>query len=389
MTVTLRSLATVLSLVLLSSVSGSTAFAAKNSDGDGLWDWVETKWGVTDPFDADTDNDGVLDPAEDDDGDKLSNLGEQRYGTDPGDRDTDDDGIPDGREDRDRDGRPNYLEQDQRPIPWGLTPALHWVRQDITRYFDLCNTPRGKSFVTTCDFGNPDSPVSLVLIGDSHAIMWLPAVKRAAERQGWKLTTLLKGACPPALGIRVARKHKIDDSVTCPEWRENVLAWLATDPPDMIMIAHSDSYKLVYASGKAIAPSKRPAKWKRGMTRMLQALPAASRPLLLGGVPANRLDPVSCLIKYPKNMSRCQTRFEPKNQRLIEKALREAAADTGAAFRTLYGRICSYDPCPLVHNRTLIWRDKGHITATFAKQLSPAMRKILTDVMPARAARRR
>ena len=101
----------------------STALAA-DLDGDGLSDAFETRWGLTSPDRADSDFDGIVDPAEDEDGDKLSDLGEQRFGTDPGDPDSDGDGTLDGDEDEDEDGRTDAEVQDQRPLPVGCDRHL-------------------------------------------------------------------------------------------------------------------------------------------------------------------------------------------------------------------------------------------------------------------------
>jgi hypothetical protein len=65
-----------LSIVLGAGMwQGGAVSAATDRDGDGLRDSFETRWGVTDPRDRDTDGDGVPDPAEDHDGDGLSDLG--------------------------------------------------------------------------------------------------------------------------------------------------------------------------------------------------------------------------------------------------------------------------------------------------------------------------
>ncbi len=45
---------------------------------------VELAWGVSDPGLADSDGDGLIDAAEDADGDGLGALGEQRFSTDAG-----------------------------------------------------------------------------------------------------------------------------------------------------------------------------------------------------------------------------------------------------------------------------------------------------------------
>ena len=61
-----------------------------DSDGDGIPDWWEIRWGLN-PFDP-------ADAAQDPDGDGLTNLQEYQRGTDPFDPDTDHDGMSDGAE---------------------------------------------------------------------------------------------------------------------------------------------------------------------------------------------------------------------------------------------------------------------------------------------------
>ena len=71
----------------------------KDSDGDGIPDWWEKKYGLNpeDPADA----------AEDPDGDGLPNLYEYLTGNDPFQEDTDGNGITDDWEDYDGDGLTN------------------------------------------------------------------------------------------------------------------------------------------------------------------------------------------------------------------------------------------------------------------------------------------
>ncbi|NDC78137.1 MAG: hypothetical protein EBZ67_09745 [Chitinophagia bacterium] len=86
-----------------------------DSDNDGITDGVEdtdkdgtVDPGETDPADADTDNDGIDDGVEDTDKDGTVDSGE----TDPADADTDNDGLDDGVEDTDKDGTVDPNETD-------------------------------------------------------------------------------------------------------------------------------------------------------------------------------------------------------------------------------------------------------------------------------------
>ncbi|HEV8700669.1 MAG TPA: hypothetical protein VGV60_05295 [Candidatus Polarisedimenticolia bacterium] len=81
-----------------------------DSDDDGLLDGLEVLSLGTDPLQQDSDGDGIDDGDEDADGDGVSNADEIEQGTDPASGDSDGDGLPDGLDrdptvaDRDGDG---------------------------------------------------------------------------------------------------------------------------------------------------------------------------------------------------------------------------------------------------------------------------------------------
>lgn len=69
-----------------------------DTDDDGLPDGYEVINLNTDPLEIDTDENGISDADEDFDSDNLSNLGEYNHGTEPFNPDTDEDGFMDGDE---------------------------------------------------------------------------------------------------------------------------------------------------------------------------------------------------------------------------------------------------------------------------------------------------
>jgi hypothetical protein len=78
----------------------SASALAMDTDSDGIEDTIEQTITGTDYRDPDTDNDGLLDGAEDLDRDGVRDVME----TSPKDADSDDDGLSDGEEDLDKDG---------------------------------------------------------------------------------------------------------------------------------------------------------------------------------------------------------------------------------------------------------------------------------------------
>mgnify|MGYP000169795117 CR=1 FL=1 len=65
----------------------------------------------------------------------------------------------------------------------------------------------------------------------------------------------------------------------------------------------------------------------------------------------------------------------------MERALRAVAREEGEFPRSLSGQICPYDPCPVVQGDTLVWRSKGHLSSTFARKLTPSLRRIIQGAL--------
>ena len=363
--------ATALAVLLLLALPASVA--AQDSDGDGLRDFFERKWGITDPQQPDSDGDGLIDSMEDNDRDRLSNLGEQRFRTNPADRDSDGDGRTDGNEDSDRDGRSNAREQDRRPVPLGIRPSLAFASSNYPKRKETCHTDRRSSAVLTCTFGDESSGTTIALFGDSHAAQWIPALDSAGARVGWKVVQLTKSSCPSAtLDVRIQRK--LDGGKTCQAWRQGVLQWLSDHPPDVVLVSNLSRYDLVRPDGRRVRTADRPAVWERGLAATLAALPPSSRVVVLADTPRMLGNVIACLRKHRSNISACASRRPRALASDVRPAERRASRAAGATYLSLNDLVCSYDPCPLIHGKVLAWRDQGHLTAMFSRSLWPSMR---------------
>lgn len=355
--------------------------AHADSDGDGLSDAHESRWGLTSPQAADSDGDGLTDAGEDLDGDGLGGLGEQRYGTDPGSSDSDGDGVPDGDDDADGDGRADGETQDRRALPRGLRPTLEMAWWDRpASYDDRCHNDAIDPELRVCSFAARDSDVRVALFGDSHALQWLPALVAAADEAGWKVETLTKAACPPAQ-VEFGRKE-IGAAASCRAWRRQALERLSEDPPEVLLLSGAGRvYNLLDATGERIPDDEVLTEWQRGLAATLRSLPGSTQTVVLADTPLMRRNPVSCLTADPGDLSACQTSRAEALGRSLDDAERAVAAEHGASFASLGELVCPYDPCPVVIGDVLLWRNADHITATFAASLAPAMQAIVAEAL--------
>src|SRR5207247_432804 len=67
------------------------------------------------------------------------------------------------------------------PLPDNLQPALLMARNDKPRLgADGCQTPITESRLRDCVYGDAAAPTTVIVFGDSHAEMWLPAIQALA-----------------------------------------------------------------------------------------------------------------------------------------------------------------------------------------------------------------
>jgi hypothetical protein len=85
-------------------------------------------------------------------------------------------------------------------VPANLTPSLADAASDEAAPFvDGCFDGFTENSVNPCNYGDVTAPPSktVVLFGDSHALMWFPAFDNLANQYGWHLIPQAKATCPP------------------------------------------------------------------------------------------------------------------------------------------------------------------------------------------------
>ena len=158
---------------------------------------------------------------------------------------------------------------------------------DITRLpRNECMSSLQSAEVNVCEFGDTSSGINIVLFGDSHAIQWFNPLERIAELNGWKLTTMVKSACP-AFDIKPL-SQSAGSLAACAGWRAEALQRIIALRPTIVFIANSTSYlgNAKTFQGDANTPSMTFAfeNLQDGTRRTLQAL-AGLRVVLMRDTP--------------------------------------------------------------------------------------------------------
>ncbi|MFC4068651.1 acyltransferase family protein [Actinoplanes subglobosus] len=216
--------------------------------------------------------------------------------------------------------------------------------------------------------GNPTTAAPdrdrIVLIGDSHAGQWYPAVQAVAASHGWSTEILTKAGCPlPELTVNnSALKRRYSE---CDTWRTNTLARLAEEPaPRMVFVSALNWY----AQGPELI-----AGWRATLSR----LAAPGVPLVyLTDTPTPTVDVPACLSGSLPDWDECAF-SRTDGLRADPLGRPDTATSLGlAAVVEVNSYLCpgTGRQCPAVRGGVTLYRDASHLTDTAMTLLTPAIR---------------
>ncbi|MGA3057967.1 MAG: acyltransferase family protein [Candidatus Limnocylindrales bacterium] len=260
-----------------------------------------------------------------------------------------------------------------------LRPALGKAATDYEQTYAHCLAWRTQSAPNTgCVFGDTGGTFTVAMIGDSHGSAMFPGVNEVAKAHGWKLTPYLKANCPfvdlPGLEWYGPPTVPLPE---CETWNSAVLGKLNASPPDLVIISMSrwiftadSSYANVTAQSNALI-------------RMIDKLPSSTRVVIIEDPPLpTNVDVPACLSTYLSDYRRCSYTQNLGFGSSMRAREERAAEATGAALIDLTATICpGTGNCPVVIDNMIVWRDKHHLTATFATSLGPVIDQQLTAIL--------
>ena len=106
---------------------------------------------------------------------------------------------------------------------------------------------------TLCPRGDPDGDKVMVVLGDSHGRMWIPALDQIAEQNGYVVYYLVKPQCTAAL-VDAARVGTHDPWPECEDFHAWVDEQLAELHPDLTIVSTSPAGAGIYLDDRHSGP---------------------------------------------------------------------------------------------------------------------------------------
>ncbi len=244
--------------------------------------------------------------------------------------------------------------------------------------------------IADCTFGNAraGSVNTIVLTGDSRAVMWTTAYAKLATVLGWRLVVLAKPGCVAQTGelTYLNVPNRPGPWVACNHFRSAVMSDLAILKPAMVVVASNPAASL--ADGRRTSQNATLA--HDNSLEYLQQLKSASPtssfvflsgfPLLVNTVPGIA-NPVACLAAHKKDIRFCDVRSNNSaNDDPTNVAVTQSAVDADFAVINQRHWLCN-TTCPGVINKMIPYaRDGLHINNTYSGWLMGVMWRSLAGL---------
>ncbi|MCH7231402.1 acyltransferase [Glycomyces sp. L485] len=258
------------------------------------------------------------------------------------------------------------LESDR--VPGNLIPPLANISDDKpTIYNNSCHLEFEQTeWPHDCVFGDTESDTTVILMGDSHAAQWFPALETIASDRGWKLISRTKSSCTP-VAVRVDNPSLGREYTECEQARESVFDEIDEIRPTMVVFASSETTELT-----GFESDETNEAWLGGWTDTIGRVGASAGHLVaIADTPWSDSFVPECVDLNSDSVEACNI-DQDEGVRLPERRREAIELQEGVGVTVIdpLGWFCYDGTCPVVVDGILVYRDKHHVTTPYMKSLS-------------------
>lgn len=242
------------------------------------------------------------------------------------------------------------------PLPRAIVPSAQELEQENASGGGIVPSdclPAFGSGATgkICRLGDTSSRRVLVLLGDSQAGTWAPALVAYARTQHLAVVPLLKPGC------FVNRVHKNLPGWPCADWYRWALAHDRSLHPVATIVIFLMNTPLQQHPGSTVSD-------------MRGVLSDVRNGVLVADQPSQTTQPDTCIYRPGATTGECSARV-PTTYAPLMKAMAIMTAQTHHPAIPTEQWFCAGGICPIVINHTLTVRDLDHMTRQYSAELGP------------------
>jgi peptidoglycan/LPS O-acetylase OafA/YrhL len=233
------------------------------------------------------------------------------------------------------------------PIPALLQPSLASAPYSF-KSIGTCSA-YGHTKSKLCEMGDPKGTHLIVLFGNSHSTMWVPAMRVVAQTDHWRFIPIVKEACD-------YQDYPMAGDNPCSEWYRWALTQIKRLHPDVVLIGnyvHKTWYKAL-------------------PTIVTQMKPYVGHVVLMTDAPSIAMVPSDCLLQPGATQKTC---LWPQNKKNLAAwpILKRIGTRYDVQVINNAPWFCWHDLCPSVIDTIIPYADTAHISGTYSKYLGPEL----------------
>lgn len=218
-----------------------------------------------------------------------------------------------------------------------------------------------------CSLGPEEYSRHILAIGDSHNNTLVGVYATIADTLGWRIDVAGHTGCYWTTAD--VPRPSPEMTQACADWRQSAQDHISSSTDlDAILVTRSSAGE--DASDEIV----------EGLVEAWESRPSGTKLIALLDNPWLPADTVQCV---ERNLSDAgENCGQPREAALFDDGMLRAAEQVdGAEVIDLTDYYCTADECPAVVGGVLVYRDGGHLTATYAATLTPYLAGALVDIL--------
>ncbi len=236
-------------------------------------------------------------------------------------------------------------------------------------YSKECDVTRKDTTSSVCIHGDQNANRTVVVYGDSHAAMWIPAFDVIGKQEHWRVAQLTKPGCPVP-DYKVFSRTLNREYTECDKFRDFALEKIQQIQPDLVILTSAYKFVPMSVDGKPMYDGSEEA-WQGGLGEMIDRItPDTKKIIVLGDMAYPSKPGIDCLNDQPDNVPACNTPRAAGVQTDHNANEKKVANAHGADYVDIIPWFCTDKVCPAIIAGLTVHRESFHIGENFAVWLS-------------------
>ena len=265
----------------------------------------------------------------------------------------------------------------------GITPGPFAVRADNpVTYASGCHQNMVSPEIRRCGFGPEDAAHTVLLVGGSHSAHWLPSLQAVAEARDWRIVSITKSECIFGSATDAELYASEGYHPSCGTWNRDLVELILAERPDVVVglatrpiFARPDQRMTSNVVGEHV-----PDGYVEHFQRLVDAGVGV---VAIRDTPWMGRDIPNCV--YARRYGGAEACGKARGEVLDDAGLAAQLArlPEGVAYVDMIDAVCEDDHCGVLRDGMLIYRDRHHLSATYAAHIGPLLAERMEAAMAA------